>query len=58
MKDERTNEQIFSVDASGRVVKASLIKLSERNRNVLCLLEIEMSAGQSFRLAWNPRRQG
>jgi len=32
--------------------------VSERNRNVLCLVEIEMSAGQSFRFPRNPRRQG
>ena len=32
--------------------------LSERNRNVRCLVEIEMSCGHSVRLPPNPRRQG
>jgi len=33
-------------------------ELSERNRNVLMLVEIEMSAGQTFRFPRKPRRHG
>ena len=32
--------------------------VSNRNRNVRCLVEIEMSGRQSFRFSRNPRRQG
>jgi hypothetical protein len=39
-------------------VKHVALELSERNRNVLRLVELEMSAGQSFRFSRNPRRQG
>jgi hypothetical protein len=38
--------------------KSAKPNMSERNRNVLMLVEIEMSAGHSFRLLRNPRRQG
>jgi RimJ/RimL family protein N-acetyltransferase len=41
-----------------RFVNSVIFRMSERNRNVLMLAEIEMSAGQTFRFLGKPRRHG